>query len=243
MRYSRLMKTNHCLEWMRPAQIDAEKEKAPYIYVPLGAIEWHGQHNAVGLDALKAHAQLCRVAEKAGGVVYPPIYTGTFSDNDDPYIYMVDKEALQRIVYDLLCGFEKEGWKNAVLRGGHYPNYHFVAKELAKQWEDEEHTLEILPMVENRLEGIKGDHAALAETSMMLDFYPDTVDLDCIGGPEAAEGTEEMDWLEAPKEHPCRGVKGFDPRLATAEHGRELNDTLVDALVGWIQTGSIDLQW
>ncbi len=178
-------------------------------------------------------------------MVYPPIYTGTFSGNDDPYIYMVDKEALKQIVYDLLCGFEKEGWKKAILLGGHYPNYHFVAKELAERWDTEVHTLEILPMVENRLAEIKGDHAALAETSMMLDFFPETVDLDCIGGREAAEGTEEdkNDWLNAPKDHPCRGVLGPDPRLATPEHGREINDCLTDALAGWIQTGIIDLQW
>ncbi len=239
------MKTNQCLEWMQPAQIDAEKEKAPYIYVPLGAIEWHGRHNAVGLDALKAHAQLCRIAEKAGGVVYPPIYTGTFSGNDDPYVYMVDKEALQQIVYDLLCGFERDGWQKAILLGGHYPNYHFVAKELAERWDAEEHTLEILPMVENRLAGITGDHAALAETSMMLDLHPETVDLDCIGGRAAAEGTvdDKTDWLEVPKDHSCRGVIGPDPRLATAEHGREINDCLVDALAGWILNGTIDLEW
>lgn len=230
---------------MRPSQIDEEKSKAPYIYVPLGAIEWHGRHNVVGLDALKAHAQLVRVAEQAGGVVYPPIYTGTFSGNDDPYIYMVDKDALKQIVYDLLCGFEKEGWKKCILLGGHYPNYHFVAKELAERWKAEEHTLEILPMVENRLEAIKGDHAALDETSMMLDFYPDTVDLGCIGGREAAEGTvdDKNNWLEAPKDHPCRGVIGPDPRLATLDHGREINTALVNALVDWIQTGTIDLEW
>ena len=230
---------------MRPAQIDAEKNKAPYIYVPLGAIEWHGQHNAVGLDALKAHAQLLRVAEKAGGVVYPPIYTGTCSGNDDPYIYMVDKDALKQIVYDLLCGFENDGWKKCVLLGGHYPNYHLVAKELAERWKTEEHALEILPMAENRLQGIEGDHAALAETSMMLDFYPETVDLDCIGGREAAEGTvdNKNDWLAASKDHPCRGVIGPDPRLATPGYGRKINDTLVDALAGWIQTGTINLEW
>jgi creatinine amidohydrolase len=239
------MKTTHCLEQMRPAQIDAEKEKMPAIYVPLGAIEWHGRHNVVGLDSLKAHAQLCRVAEQAGGVVYPPIYTGSLPGNNDDYTYMVSAETLCHILMELLAGFERDGWKKAILLGGHYPNYHVAAKQVAEQWASEEHTLEILPMVENRLKEIRGDHAALDETSMMLDLYPETVDLNRIGGREAAEGTvdDKNDWLEAPKDHPCRGIIGADPRLATAEHGREVNDTLVAALVGWIQTGTIDLEW
>ena len=239
------MKNKHCLEWMRPTHIDAEKERAPYIYVPIGAIEWHGQHNVVGLDSIKAHAQLCQVAEKAGGVVYPPIHTGTFTGNEDPYIFMVQKEALRQILYDLLCGFEREGWKKAILLGGHYPNYHFCLKELAEQWANEEHTLEVLPMVENRLKMIAGDHAARDETSMLLDLYPETVDLDCIGGRAAAEGTieDENDWLAASKDHPCRGVIGVDPRHATPEYGRQLNDCLVNALSGWVLNGTIDLEW
>jgi len=239
------MNTKHSMEWMRPAQIDAEKKTAPYIYVPLGAVEWHGRHNAVGLDALKAHAQLCRVAEKAGGVVCPPIYTGSLPGNNDDYTYMIGKETLHQILSDLLVGFERDGWKKVILLCGHYPNYHFVAKQIEAEWNGEDHTLQVLSLSEDRLKGICGDHAALAETSMMLDLYPETVDLDNLGGREAAEGTvdDKNDWLEVPKDHPCRGIIGPDPRLATAEHGRKINDQLVNALTGWIQTGSIDLQW
>jgi creatinine amidohydrolase len=30
--------------------------EAPLCYLPLGTLEWHGEHAAVGLDAPKAHA-------------------------------------------------------------------------------------------------------------------------------------------------------------------------------------------
>ena len=46
------------LERMRPDQIDATKARRTAIYLPFGALEWHGVHNPVGLDALKAHEQL-----------------------------------------------------------------------------------------------------------------------------------------------------------------------------------------
>jgi hypothetical protein len=33
-------------------------EALPVVFLPLGTVEWHGEHNALGLDSLKAHA-LC----------------------------------------------------------------------------------------------------------------------------------------------------------------------------------------
>ena len=46
---------------------------APVAYLPWGALEWHGEHMALGNDGLKAHAILSRVAQKAGGIVLPPV--------------------------------------------------------------------------------------------------------------------------------------------------------------------------
>jgi creatinine amidohydrolase/Fe(II)-dependent formamide hydrolase-like protein len=40
--------------------------EAPLCYLPLGTLEWHGEHAAVGLDALKAHAVCVLAAERSG---------------------------------------------------------------------------------------------------------------------------------------------------------------------------------
>ncbi len=53
------------LEYMRPEQIDAARARQPTIYLPFGALEWHGYHNPVGLDGLKAHEQLVGLAAHA----------------------------------------------------------------------------------------------------------------------------------------------------------------------------------
>jgi len=63
-------------ERLRPGQIVARREACPVAYLPIGTIEWHGEHNPVGLDTLKIHALLCRCAEKSGGLVFPPLYYG-----------------------------------------------------------------------------------------------------------------------------------------------------------------------
>ncbi len=238
--------TDHQLEYMRPDAILAERERAPYIYIPIGAVEWHGHHNAVGLDALKAHAQLCRVAEQAGGIVYPAIFSGTYTGGRNyPHTYMVSQSTLLSLLEELLVQFEQDGYTKAILLGGHYPNYHFAAKVLADRWQTEEHHLELLPMVENRLENMTGDHAGHAETSMMLDLLPDTVDLETITHSDVAKSPryEKNNWLETRFEHPCHGVVGIDPRHATATDGKDMNDQLVAALAGWITTGDINLEW
>ncbi|NLG50484.1 MAG: creatininase family protein [Chloroflexi bacterium] len=63
-------------ERLRPAQIVARREACPVAYLPIGTIEWHGEHNPVGLDTIKMHALLERCAQQIGGLVFPPLYYG-----------------------------------------------------------------------------------------------------------------------------------------------------------------------
>lgn len=70
------------IERMRPAQIVAARQRADLAFLPLGAIEWHGVHNPVGVDAIKAHGVCCVAAEKlAGGAVFPPLVYGVPRDS------------------------------------------------------------------------------------------------------------------------------------------------------------------
>lgn len=63
-------------ERLRPAQIVARREACPVAYLPIGTIEWHGEHNPVGLDTLKEHRLLEECAKAIGGLVFPPLYYG-----------------------------------------------------------------------------------------------------------------------------------------------------------------------
>jgi creatinine amidohydrolase/Fe(II)-dependent formamide hydrolase-like protein len=66
-------------EEMFPWELAQALAAAPIGYLPLGTLEWHGEHNAVGLDAIKAHAVCVRAARQSGGVVVPPLYWATDS--------------------------------------------------------------------------------------------------------------------------------------------------------------------
>ncbi len=61
---------------LRPAQIVTRRKVCPVVYIPLGTLEWHGPHNAVGADTLQAEALALRCAQRGGGLVFPPLYYG-----------------------------------------------------------------------------------------------------------------------------------------------------------------------
>ncbi len=63
-------------EYMLPHEILAARNAKPLAYLPLGPIEWHGVHNPVGLDALKAKSLCELAAERGGGIVMPPLWWG-----------------------------------------------------------------------------------------------------------------------------------------------------------------------
>jgi creatinine amidohydrolase len=72
------MTDTRTVQWERllPREFRAAVARLPVVFLPLGPVEWHGEHYALGLDALKAHALCVRVAREAGGVVHPSVYGG-----------------------------------------------------------------------------------------------------------------------------------------------------------------------
>jgi len=225
---------------MRPEQAAAAKERFPYIYVPFGSIEWHGYQNVVGLDALKAHEQLVGLAVRAGGVVYPPVYFGTGGGHKEyPSSFMVDMEPMTRIVTNLLDGFERDGYRKAILVSGHYPNHADFIKGGIEAYKSAGGKMDALAIAEVHAPGVLGDHAAKHETSYMLYLHPETVDMqrlttepqDDIGPPD-----ERLNWMGDEYEgHPCYGLVGIDPRThATADCGKEFTDGFVAFLEQWL---------
>ncbi|MBX3015732.1 MAG: creatininase family protein [Caldilineaceae bacterium] len=241
--YSDQLTTEVRLERMRPEQIDAAKAARPAIYVPFGALEWHGYHNPVGLDALKAHEQLVGLAMQVGGVVYPPLYFGSGGGHTQwPHSYMVSATAMTLLVTELLQGFERDGYTHAILISGHYPNRSQYLDAAVNAYQAAGGTMQLLALVENQVPGVEGDHAAKYETSSMLYLDPALVKLetlqapptDDIGGP-----TERINWMgEEYQGHPCYGLVGIDPRThAAAVVGEMSTQTLLAFLAQWLATG------
>jgi creatinine amidohydrolase len=226
---------------MRPEEVEAAKAARPAIYVPFGSIEWHGYHNPVGLDAIKAHEQMVGLASRVGGIVYPPVFLGSGGGHTTwPSSFIVSAEPMVRIVTELLQGFERDGYRKVLLISGHYPNRTAYLDAARRAYLDAGGTMDVLSLVENEAPGVGGDHAAKYETSSMLYLLPELVDVarlhqgpeDDLGGPD-----ETVNWMTPGYEgHPNYGLVGIDPRAhASEEVGRVATEALLDFLAAWVR--------
>ena len=176
-------------ERMLPAEFHAAVAALPVVFLPLGTVEWHGEHNALGLDSLKAHALCVRAARRAGGgVVHPPLYGG-MGGLDKPATVVLEGEHawenhLLRPWLEKLCSeFHRIGFRAIILLTGHYGhNQQIVVRETAARMA-ERLQIPILGTPEYWLAhdvGYLGDHAGIGETSLLWHLHPDLVAIERI---------------------------------------------------------------
>jgi creatinine amidohydrolase len=210
------------LEYLKPKEIETAMAACPTLFLPIGTVEWHGVHNIVGLDALKAHALCVQAAQQGGGLVHPPLYGGVGGLNE-PHTFIFDPEnelspvLLPPWLEQLCRETARNGFKAAVLLTGHYGAAQQIAVRRVAVRMTEALGIPVLGTPEYFLaldEEYYGDHAAFFETSIMMYLFPGTVDLDRLG-------TE-----------PYQGVGGKDPkRYANVENdGRRISQAIVRRL-------------
>ncbi len=191
------------MQFMRPGQLEAAAQKFPVVYVPFGLIEWHGKHLPLGNDALKAHGILVKTAERFGGVVYPPVY----------FHQGFDRKALVPVLTELFERLKRTGFRVIIGVSGHNVQGQIDMINQAIEPVTADGTVAGIGLWEvtlSRGDESGTDHAAKWETSNMMFFYPDLVDMSELG-------TEPL----TPNMKPPDGIGGLDPRVhASAEVGR-----------------------
>lgn len=214
-------------EDLLPREFEAALKAFPVAFVPWGALEWHGQHLALGLDGIKAQAIAEQVAAKTGGIVVPPVWLGHFTlklpeNGSFPYTLEFRRETIQAVLTDYLTSLADAGFKLIVVLCGHYGPPHTAALTEAAQrfaiFEKRTTTrVWILPDYELVSDlGYMGDHAARWETSILMHLRPDLVDLSRLNDDNASE---------------AGGILlGEDPRGATAEQGANIVQHIVERL-------------
>jgi len=202
------------MQLMRPGQLEEAARRFPVVYVPFGCVEWHGRHLPLGTDALKAYGILVKCAEKYGGVVYPPVY----------FHSGFNREHLEPVLTDLFQRLKSSGFRVIMGVSGHNVKQQIEMIENALKPVVADGTVTGIGLWEISLS--KGpesgtDHAAKWETSDMMFFYPDTVDLSELGtGPLA------------PNMKPPDGIGGLDPREHASREVGERNVDLAAEAIG-----------
>ena len=212
-------------ERMLPYEFRAAQTELPTVFLPLGTVEWHGEHNALGLDALKAH-QLCVLAAQAGGgIVHPPLYGG-MGGLDKPATVVIEGEYewenhLLRPWLERLCSeFQRQGFRAIIMLTGHYGhNQQIVVREVAARM-TERLQIAVLGTPEYWLAqdaGYLGDHAGIGETSLLMHLHP------------------ELSQIERIRNDPDYGKTDAIERGSSAELGCKYTDVIVSRLAALAQ--------
>lgn len=233
---------------LRPQQVVTRRNVCPVAYVPLGTIEWHGVHNALGADTLQAEGWAILCAQKGGGIVFPPLYygenrhqelmeasakdreliaaqmelpLGNFAPERHPFTATEQTFNYQKLLLHILAEVESLGFELGVLVAGHYP---LIDQARAA-------------VLTFNKRGYGQPNAMLAWA--MLDYMFVSDKYDCAGDHAAGWETSHMLHLHPetvdlsllpPKGEKLIGVDGLmAPHDATAEFGREIFEVATDA--------------
>lgn len=99
-----------------PGGMRPEKEIA---ILPLGAIEWHGEHLPLGTDIELANTFARRLAYEVNGVAYPPLWTA-MTTLPHRFSLQVGPGTFQAVVRQTVQGLIASGFKKVFIVTGHY---------------------------------------------------------------------------------------------------------------------------
>ncbi|HYW81344.1 MAG TPA: creatininase family protein [Thermoguttaceae bacterium] len=210
-----------------PHEFRTRLAERPIAYLPLGTLEWHGEHLPLGSDAMQSEGLMVECARRMGGIVMPPIHLGPdraktddqgntligmdYADSTTPprqldgSCYWVPPQLHQQIVDAILTQLKRAGFQ-AVFADGHGPSRWAWVERIEER--EARFGLKLFGVTRQISSAWKSqvDHAARNETSLMMHLRPALVDLSQL--PDSRD-----EWPQ--------GVGGQDPRDATAAYGRE----------------------
>jgi creatinine amidohydrolase len=210
--------TERRYERLRPAELRAIAEQAPLAYVPLGPLEFHGEHLPTGVDWFTSRALCLRAAERSGGVVLPPLYlvSGCL---DLPFTLSFSMELVADWIRATIDQLVARGFRAVVVMTGHGPlDLNHLIKRVCAEAEAGHEGLAAYGLCWLELNAARltepetgasttVDHAGTIETSWMLELEPELVALDRLADdPDATH----------------LGVYSRNPRFtASQEYGHE----------------------
>ena len=232
-------------ERLRPGQIAELRAKRPVAYLPIGTIEWHGEHNPVGLDTLKEHALLVECARAAGGLVFPPLYYGeqrerqlmelNFRDEiaakmglspesfAPGYMYQSVSEQntnYHHLLIHIFHEIKSLGFRLLVVGAGHYPLLGH-ARAAIEIFNAAQSPPRMIVWAMSGYDLVKGqfepcgDHAGKWETSLLMHLDP---------------GMQNLSLLPKDKTMKPLGVSNNQPQDSSAQFGRKAVAAIVKAV-------------
>jgi len=188
-------------------------------YLPLGTLEWHGEHLPLGTDLIISRGFFATLAERVGGIVLPGFFLGpdritNIDGHDyigmdtepspprhlDGSVYWVPDGLFTDMLYATLKQLKRAGFK-VVVAHGHGPSTGAFAQNIEK-WERELSLRLLHCWHEGGGQGIQTDHAGVNETSLTLLYRPESVRLAALDEDELSGAMfGDVPFVDASREH------------------------------------------
>jgi creatinine amidohydrolase len=171
------------------SEIEEFLKKNHTLYVPVGAMEQHGPHSAIGTDVFIPQEIARRVCERLGNalVAAPLSYTLSYPHRGFTSEFSLSIETFMAVVRELALSFAKAGFKRIVFLNGHYDNTYALAYACAQADEKMPPGAKAFPFNywdgltpqqwAAQTEGGKDMHAGGGEVSALLRINPALVDM------------------------------------------------------------------
>ena len=227
-------------EELYPSEITAMMASKPLAVVPLGLLEWHGEHLPLGQDGLKAEGLCTMLIKKLGYGVQLPVFWWSrpgFSSFEGTLTF--SSAAVELMLYELLGQLRKIGAKVIVLMTGHYgPCQVDMLKRVADTYVRENPGITVIAAPEYEGVTVNGetpaDHAGKWETSLFSYFQPELTRMEAFKG-----GVETVRQYENPPhdyyhENPVWEWREElrDTNVASPQKGREAAEAIIEV---WAQ--------
>lgn len=219
--------TERRYERLQPAELRALQEEAALAYVPIGTLEFHGEHLPAGVDSFEAHGLCLRAAARSGGVVLPPVYLAS-GCLDLPFTLSFEPELVHAWVGATIDQLARRGYRAVVVLTGHGPlDLNHLLKRACADAEERNPSLAAYALCWLELNAARldtpeegdpttVDHAARIETSWMLELEPELVRLERLADDPDATHV---------------GIYGRNPRFtASRELGRDQIEAAAELL-------------
>ena len=188
-------------EELTPAEFQSRLAEAPIAYLPLGTLEWHGEHMPLGADGLQSSGFFKRLAVEVGGIVLPMIFLGPDrrrkSGTRELYgmdipkgnprypdqqltgsAYWVPESTFKTLLESILKQLKRAGFL-IVVSHGHGPSTIFF-RDHTRQWQ-RRFGLRCFHCWGSEYDkdglGIQVDHGAMNETSLVMALRPELVQM------------------------------------------------------------------
>ena len=104
----------------------------PSILIPVGNVEWHGDHLPLGVDSLLSVAVCEEISSRIGIPVAPLLACGICRDLQPERGFFgtldtIREQTLTDVMADLLQGYAKMGFRKAIILSGHFEMEHYSA--------------------------------------------------------------------------------------------------------------------